>query len=88
MVNANLVSQYRTQIQALLGACDACRNLELVMTSEGGASSLFQAGDFTGSNADLSVAIMTAFVTSRTAIETLLSAGSNAHYTNLNKARP
>ncbi len=88
MVNANLVSQYRTAVQSLLAAIETCRARELVMTSEGGAASLFQAGDFIGLNADLSTAIISSAVTSRTAVETLLSANGNAHYTNLNKMRP
>jgi hypothetical protein len=88
MTNANLVTQYRAAIQLLLASCDTCRAFELCFTSEGGAASLFQAGDFTGSNADLTPAAFVAFVNSRTAVETLLSANSNAHYTNLNKARP
>lgn len=88
MVNANVVSQYRTAIQQLLAALDSCRNIELQMNAEGGASSLFVSGDFTGSNADLSTTIMSNGVTSRGAIETLLSANGNAHYTNLMKFRP
>lgn len=87
MVNANTISAYRQQMQALLTANDNLRALELVITSEGGAATLFQAGDFTGTNADLSVTAISNMINSRGAIESLLSANSNAHYTNLNKAR-
>ena len=83
MTNANLVSQYRAAVQAMLRAFADCRSLEEVITSQGGAS-IFQPGDFSGANADLDPADFTSIIVSREAIEQFTVDGS--HYTNLNKA--
>jgi hypothetical protein len=86
MVNANMISNYRAAVVAMLGAAKDCRDLELQILSQGGAAA-FQAGDFAGANADLNITTLTAVFTSRTAVETLCAANGNAHYTNLMKAR-
>lgn len=87
MLRGNFVSQYRAQIQALLSTLANLRDLEIQYNAEAIGSVLVQ-GDLVGSNADLAPADFVAAVGSREAIEALLSANGNAHYTNLMKMRP
>lgn len=84
MIPANTISLYRDAITKVLEGLDAARNLELVITSQGGAATMFTAGDFQGANADLSTQFVADAINSRNAIETALAAG---HYTNLNRMR-
>ena len=86
MTNANMINNYRAAVVALLDATARCRDMELQIISQGGAGA-FQAGDFTGPNADLTLTQLTAVYTSRSAIEALCTANNNAHYTALMKAR-
>lgn len=88
MNHPNVISAYRTAVQNFLAACDACRAIELEMTSEGGAASLFVSGDFTGSNSDLTTTIFANAVSARMTIEADMAANGNALYTNLNLLRP
>lgn len=85
MLPANTVSQFRAAVKQILAGLDTCRNLELVISSQGGAATMFASGDFAGSNADLDVDKLTAAITSVDAIQTLVEANGNAHLTNLNR---
>lgn len=85
MVPANTISLYRATIAKILEGLDDARNLELVITSQGGAATMFtDERDFQGANADLNTQIVSDAINSRNAIETALAAG---HYTNLNRMR-
>jgi len=86
MLNANLITKYRTGIATLLSVFADLRDLELQISAEGGVA-IFLSTDFAGANADLTPSQFGSLVTSRTALEAILSAGGNAHYTNLMKAR-
>lgn len=87
MTRSNFASQYRAGVVNLLNNLAALRDMELQYNAEAIGSSLVQ-GDLVGSNADLTPAQFIAAVGSREAIETLLSANGNAHYTNLMLMRP
>lgn len=85
MVPANTISLYRAAIARLLEGLDEARNLELVITSQGGAATMFDdERDFQGVNVDLDTQAVADAINSRNAIETALAAG---HYTNLNRMR-
>jgi len=83
MTNANIISQYRIQVQAMLTAFANCRTIEGIITSQGGAS-IFTDADFTGNNGDLNANDFTSIIVSREAIENWVQ--TNDHYTNLDKA--
>jgi hypothetical protein len=88
LIPANTISLYRNAVQRLVGALDDARALELVIQSQGGAATMFAPGDFVGSNTDIDIDKLTSAITSRQAIETLVTAGGNAHLTNLNRMLP
>lgn len=88
MTNSNIVSQYRAAVVATLDAFARCRDLELQIASQGGAAAVSTGDAFAGSNADLDAAKFAALVTSRAALEAVVSANGNAHYTQLMRARP
>ena len=83
MTNANLISQYRAKVSAMLNTFADCKSLEDVITSQGG-SSIFKPSDFTGANADLTPEDFTSIIVSREAIDKFVVDGS--HLTNLCKA--
>lgn len=84
---ANYISQVRQTVSKFLDDVSTLRDLDLTWNAEGYSTGIV-AGDFTGANADLTVAQFTSIIVSVEAVLALLSATSNAHYTNLLKARP
>lgn len=86
-VKANYITQVRQAVSSLMDDVSVLRDLDLTWNAEGYSTGIV-AGDFTGANADLTVAQFTSIIVSVEAILSLLSATSNAHYTNLLKARP
>jgi hypothetical protein len=88
MTPSRTVTDYRNAVKKLLDATDEARTLGLVVASQGGAAALFAAeGTFAGDNADIDLDELTAAITSMEAVEGLLTAGGNAHLTNLNRMR-
>lgn len=87
MIPANTVTQYRNAVKKVLDGLDEARTLGLVIASQGGTATLFVEGSFSGDNADIDVDKLTGAIISIGAIEALVTAGGNAHLTNLNKMR-
>ena len=88
MTNSNIVSKYRKAIVGVLDAFAECRDLELQITSQGGAGVVSTGDAFEGNNSDLDADKFAGLITSRAALEAVVSANGNGHYTNLMKARP
>jgi len=84
MVNSNFVTLFRQHVQAFLDNWSKLRDDDRTYTTLGLGSSL-AAGDFTGANADLTVAQFEAAVGSWEAIDTFIT--SNFHWANLEKMR-